>query len=248
MKKLPIGLADFSEIISGDYIYADKTKLLYELLKERKPYFLSRPRRFGKTLLVSALEAILKGRRELFKGLWIDDSDYDWQPKPVIRLSLNGLDSSSLESLEEGLLNSLSFIAESESLTLRGLVSPVNAFTSLIVDISTKYQLPVSVLIDEYDAPILEQMNTPALAEAIRAKLHSFYNCLKSSKDTLGFTFITGVAKFAKVSLFSSLNHLIDLTLDKDYADICGFTLPEFDALFADHLENSLKSLKEDGF
>ncbi|MDR2461191.1 MAG: AAA family ATPase, partial [Deltaproteobacteria bacterium] len=120
MKNLPTGIADFEEVIKENYVYADKTKLLYQLLQHNKPYFLSRPRRFGKTLLLSTLEAILKGRRELFKGLWIEDSDYDWKPNPVIHLSLYGVNTETIEELEDDLIFNLNSVAKRENISLQG--------------------------------------------------------------------------------------------------------------------------------
>ncbi|MDR2459248.1 MAG: AAA family ATPase, partial [Deltaproteobacteria bacterium] len=111
MKELPTGIARFEEIIKDNYVYADKTKLLYQLLKKKKPYFLSRPRRFGKSLLVSTLKAILQGRRELFKGLWIEDSDYDWKPNPVIHLRLNGIQTDCVKSVTDGLIEDIQALA-----------------------------------------------------------------------------------------------------------------------------------------
>jgi hypothetical protein len=247
MKELPNGIANFGILVKRNCIYADKTRLLYDLVRIEKPYFLSRPRRFGKTLLVSALEAILRGQRELFKGLWIDGSDYDWEPNPVIRLSLDGLESESVERLESGLTSRIRDIAESESLSLIGSY-PVELFQSLFGKLYTKYGRKVAVLIDEYDTPILRQIENSSLADKIRTKLQSFFICLKTKEEERGFTFITGVSKFAQTSIFSALNNLVDLTLNRDYADICGFTLAEFDALFSDRMEGTLKSLKADGF
>jgi hypothetical protein len=131
---IPLGIADFAEIRQGGFLYADKTKQLHQLIKTKKPYFLSRPRRFGKSLLVSCLKALLQGRRELFGGLWIYDKDYDWTPNPVIHLSLNSVDAKNVERVEASLLDDLKIVAKSEEIKLDSLI-PANAFKSLIFDL-----------------------------------------------------------------------------------------------------------------
>jgi hypothetical protein len=245
-KKLPIGIASFSKIAENNYIYADKTKLLYDLIRNKKPYFLSRPRRFGKTLLISALAAILRGERDLFKGLWIDGSDYDFTPNPLIHFSLAASNSSSVKRLESGLSYRLKAIAESYDLSLTGSY-PEELFLSLLEKLYAKYGKKVAVLIDEYDTPILNQIEKPAFAEEIRETLRSFYGRLKDKEIERGFTLIAGVTRFPQTFDFFGLNNLDDLTLDQDYANICGFTLAEFDALFSDRLEETLNSLKAYG-
>jgi hypothetical protein len=246
MRQLPDGIADFPTLIRKNYLYADKTIFLYDLITSEKPYFLSRPRRFGKTLLVSTLAAILKGQRELFKGLWIDSSDYTWEPYPVIRLSLSSIETDSIKALKSDLISDLQGIAKSENLALQGATPPA-VFKSLFDELYWKYNKKVAVLIDEYDAPILSKIANPKKAEGIRSTLKDFYNVLKDKEPQRGFTFITGVTKFTKTSIFSTLNNLDDLTLDENYASICGFTLEEFDTVFQEYMEPLLKSLKEDG-
>ncbi|MDR2142236.1 MAG: AAA family ATPase, partial [Deltaproteobacteria bacterium] len=247
MKLLPVGVADFQIISNNDYIYADKTNFLYSLLKLQRPYFLSRPRRFGKSLLVSALEAILRGRRELFKGLWIDQSDYDWQPYPVIHLSLSAVRTDSVATANDSLLSCVKSIAEVEGLSSIQESTPENFFKALILGLYTKYGQKPAILIDEYDAPILSKITEPSLAAGIRDTLNLFSSVLKDMEKYRGFTFITGVTKFAQTSIFSGLNNLADLTLNRRYANICGFTIDEFDTLFQDRLEESLEKLKEFG-
>ena len=265
LKELTDGVADFVVIRDPAYnfLYADKTKLLYRLLANPfKPYFLSRPRRFGKTLLVNTLEAILQGRRELFEprqdedtgrsieGLWIagPESDYHWRPGPVINLSLGSAASASVEKLEEFLNGKLDDVAIKEELELTREI-PQSRFAELMLKLSMKYGgQKVAVLIDEYDAPILNQITKPELAFDIRETLATFYATLKGSEKLRGFTLITGVTKFVQASVFSKLNNLDDLTLKEDYAAICGFTVDEeFDALFGDRLDPALERLKAEG-
>ncbi|MDR1084756.1 MAG: AAA family ATPase, partial [Deltaproteobacteria bacterium] len=247
IKKIPIGIADFETLRRGNYIYADKTELLYRLVGDMTPYFLSRPRRFGKSSLVSALEAILTGRRELFEGLWIHDrSNYNWTPNPVIHLSLNSVSTDSVATVQSALLTKLKDIAEDENLEPNG-EAPADFFESLIRNLNKKYGRKVAVLIDEYDAPILSKLTQTDLAGKIREALGTFYGVLKSAEKYRGFTFITGVTRFSKASIFSALNNLLDLTLDPEYAAICGFTLEEFDSLFNDYMPGTLAKAKSNG-
>ncbi|MDR1487139.1 MAG: AAA family ATPase, partial [Deltaproteobacteria bacterium] len=249
MKKIPIGIADFAEIRreQENFFYADKTKLLYQLVKSRFPYFLSRPRRFGKTLLVNTLEHILLGHRELFKGLWIDKSDYDWTPYPVISLEMNSIKSSSPELMTASLLYYLDQIAKDEDVDILQAPDTSQAFSALIKRLNKKYSQKVAVLIDEYDAPIIKNLNQPSLADTIRQELADFYGTLKTLSGKLGHIFITGVSRFTKASIFSSLNNLIDLTLIPDFVDICGLNSSEFESLLEEFQENSLAALIADG-
>jgi hypothetical protein len=246
MKENPYGIADFAEIRQENFIYADKTELLYNLVRVKRPYFLSRPRRFGKSLTVSTLEAILLGRRELFKGLWIDSSDYDWTPNPVIHLSLDALTTESVEEMKSNLLFLLNIVARRENLTIESS-NPTNCFISLINELNLKYDRKVAILIDEYDAPILNKITKPQQADQIREALKEFFVVIKNTEKYRGFTFITGVTKFTQTSIFSGLNNLVDLTLDKNYSNICGFTLDEFDLMFVEHLQPTLDVLKSEG-
>ncbi|MDR1657798.1 MAG: AAA family ATPase, partial [Deltaproteobacteria bacterium] len=251
---LPTGIANFStirgydkdEITNKVYIYADKTELLYNLLQTDSPYFLSRPRRFGKSLLVDTLDNILRGRRELFEGLHIYKSNYEWKPYPVIRLNLASIDTTNVERVESGLIFRLTEIAKAEKLSLSGTYS-TEIFTSLFTELHNKYNRKVAVLIDEYDAPILSELGNPQLADNIRKCLRIFYLVLKDIETFRGFTFITGVTKFAQASIFSALNNLVDITLDDQYASICGFTEAEFNSLFPEYMEAMLESLKAAG-
>jgi hypothetical protein len=192
------------------------------------------------------MEDILRGRRELFEGLWIGESDHDWTPSPVISLSLADVDSESVESLKSDLISKLSDIADIEKLSLHGR-SPNSCFLDLIEQLHYKYARKVAILIDEYDTPITDQITNPALAKEIRNTLEVFYTVLKTAEKLRGFVFVTGIAKFTRSSIFSSFNFLKDLTLDKRYASICGFTAEEFDALFSGYLEDNLGEFKSEG-
>jgi Predicted AAA-ATPase/PD-(D/E)XK nuclease superfamily len=224
----PIGTQDFVSIIESGSIYVDKTHLVLRLVQHQahKNYFLSRPRRFGKSLFVSVLEQVLIGNKELFKGLYIYDK-IDWQNYPVIHLSLD-----KIGFVEVGLIDALSKavhkIAEQYNITLQE-TAPGLSFEELIFKLYHKHQKKVIVLIDEYDKPIIHgiEKDNSTLAETNRDILKSFYGILKASEPHLRFTFITGVSKIAKVSIFSDLNHLDDLTFDDNFSTICGFTETE---------------------
>ncbi|MDR2578131.1 MAG: AAA family ATPase, partial [Chitinispirillales bacterium] len=232
MKRLlPIGIQDFVDIRERGFVYVDKTARIHELLTSSgKPFFLSRPRRFGKSLLCSTLKAVFEGRRELFgeiagrPALAIDSLDWGWKKHPVIRLDLNAESYSTdgLEALYSILNSELQREARRHKITLE----PGNAtsqFKYLIEMAYTNASERVAVIIDEYDKPLLDTMTGDIdVHKAILSTLKGFYGVLKSYDRYLRFVFLTGVTKFSKVSVFSELNHLIDMTLDPRYADICG--------------------------
>lgn len=240
MKRIPAGISDFQQMMSRGYLYSDKTELLYNLVREDEPYFLSRPRRFGKSLLVSTLENILRGRRELFKGLWIDGSDYDWAPRPVIKLSMDNARAKNVDLMNSRLASSLRRLFKKEKVDLCQSDDPPVMFYELAEELHARSDRKVAVLIDEYDAPITRNITKPALAEATLAALKDFYGVLKGASDHIGFIFVTGVTRFAHASIFSDLNNLRDLTLNRAYSGICGFTVDEFDGLFREHMETRL--------
>jgi hypothetical protein len=235
MKNLPLGIQTFSEMMEGDYVYADKTEYIYNLVRGGKCYFLSRPRRFGKSLLMDTMRELFLGHRELFKGLWIDSSDYDFHPYPVIRLDMSGMDSDTTKVLKDSLLENLEDIAHSYDITVEAK-SPSGFFRRLIATMCQKFNEKVVILIDEYDYPITDHLTNIPQAEANREVLRSFYGILKSMDAQIRFIFLTGVTKFTRTSIFSSLNNLTDITLQTEYTNICGFTVSDFDNLFTEHL------------
>ncbi|MDR2199506.1 MAG: ATP-binding protein [Deltaproteobacteria bacterium] len=248
MKKLPDGIASFPKIIQNDFIYVDKTRHLYELLNQGNSFFLSRPRRFGKTLLLSTLKAILEGRRQLFKGLWIDQPDYTWDVYPVIHLSLASLTTDSVELFSTALNTLIEGVARKAGIEPHGEGIPSSTFMSLINDLNIKHDKEIAVLIDEYYTPILNAINNPEKAVKIRDALKLFYAVLKDVEEIRGFTFITGVGKFPQTSIFSSLNNLVDLTRDENFAEICGITVDELDTVFPEFMKNTLEHLKSEKF
>ena len=243
MKRLPLGIQSFRKIAEGDYVYVDKTRYIYSLINDASYYFLSRPRRFGKSLLLDTIGEVFGGEKELFKGLWIFDSDYDFQKYPVIRLDMSNIPNDTPEILKDSISEELIACANKQKISMdRG--EPAVLFKRLIENLYEKYNQRVVVLIDEYDKPILDHINEIVLAEANRKILHSFYGILKSMDPYLRFTFITGVSKFTKTSIFSGLNNLLDITLTKQYANICGITIGDFDKYFREHIEQ-ISSIEE---
>ncbi|PKM35511.1 MAG: hypothetical protein CVV06_15920 [Gammaproteobacteria bacterium HGW-Gammaproteobacteria-10] len=235
MKKLPIGIQTFSEIRQEGYCYVDKTPLIQQLAETGKYYFLARPRRFGKSLLVSTLHAAFAGRQALFKGLYLE-AHWDWRAVyPVIAMGFGRGIIESREVLDERINAQLQECANLYDvvLTHRDLA---NRFAELIVRLNEKFSQRVVVLIDEYDKPILDNIDRPDLASQIRDGLKNFYSVIKDSDAHVKFALLTGVSKFSKVSLFSGLNNLKDITLDPRYATLCGYTENEILDVFADYL------------
>ncbi|MCL1896096.1 MAG: ATP-binding protein [Clostridiales bacterium] len=245
MKKLPIGIQTFREIIEEGYVYADKTEYIYNLVQGGKYYFLSRPRRFGKSLLLDTMKELFEGNKELFKGLWIDSSDFEWKKRPVIRIDMTQVKLTNTEALEESLVEILKWVAEDENVELAETNS-VSMFSRLIRKLSSKYSERVVVLIDEYDKPIIDFIDDPERAAKNRELIGNFYGVLKGQDANLSFVFITGVSKFTKTSIFSKLNNLWDITMRAPYAGICGFTEAEFDILFGDERIMAYRAAKKE--
>jgi hypothetical protein len=235
MKDLPIGIQTFSDIILGNYLYIDKTKDIYNFFDERgKFYFLSRPRRFGKSLLVSTLKEIFSGNRDLFKDLWIYDK-LEWQPYTVITLDLMKISAETPEVLKESLKQFIHERAAHFGLSLGQARNYKQAFVEFIEKLSARGK--IVILIDEYDKPIIDFVENQEIARQNRDILKNFYSTLKGLDEYLRFVFITGVSKFSKVSVFSDLNNLNDITLDEKYAVMLGYTHRELLQYFDDRLD-----------
>jgi hypothetical protein len=232
-KELPIGISSFPKIVEKNLIYVDKTEYVYRLLKKSGIYFLSRPRRFGKSLLISILKEIFNGEKELFKGYWIYDR-IAWDKYPVIHLDFLDIDYRTL-GLEKALFNQLDEIAEQHGIKIKG-ESCKEKFGNLIKRLSTKKR--VAVLIDEYDKPIIDFLEKHKLEIAAenRDSLRNFYSVLKSQDNNIEFLFITGITRFSKVSVFSDLNQLNDITFHPDYVQMLGFIREEIETHFSSYI------------
>ena len=235
-RKLPIGIQSFEKIRNGNYLYVDKTELVYRLAVSEIPYFLSRPRRFGKSLLISTLDAYFQGRKELFQGLAIEKLEHDWLTYPVLHLDLNARKYETEADLE-AILNQYLEMWEAVYGDEMKLRAPEERFFYVIRRAWEQTGRQVVVLIDEYDKPLLQAINNEPLLDAYRRTMKAFYGVLKSTDRYLRFVFLTGVTKFAQVSVFSDLNQLNDISLDYNYATLCGITHKELAENFHPELE-----------
>ena len=234
-KIYPIGIQNFEKIRKDGYFYIDKTALIYKLVKTGSYYFLSRPRRFGKSLLLSTFEAYFEGKKELFEGLTIAELEKEWKKYPVLHLDLNAEKYDSPQALVEILSRHLTqwevkYGKGEDEETLSG------RFAGVIRRASEQTGCGVVVLVDEYDKPLLQALGDDVLLDDYRKTLKAFYGVLKSSDRYLRFVFLTGVTKFAQVSVFSDLNQLNDISMKPQYATICGITRQELKDTFIPEL------------
>jgi len=234
-KKLPIGIQTFREIREENYYYVDKTPFALQLIEQGKHYFLSRPRRFGKSLFLDTLKELFEGKQDLFAGLYAEQH-WDWSVKyPVIRISFGGGIVKTQQDLQHLLGQQLDQL-EAVYSTHTHYPEAGRRLQHLIYQLQQKTGQRVVVLVDEYDKPILDNLSEPTLAREMRNSLRDLYSVLKDNDAYLKFVFITGVSKFSKVSLFSGLNNLKDITLDKRFSAICGYTESDLDTVFAAEL------------
>lgn len=235
-KSLHPSTSTFRTLIEGDYLYIDKTKYIYELVKRSAGvYFFSRPRRFGKSLFVSTLEDVFRGNRELFKGLWIDGSDYQWETHPVIRLDFSSNSIATAAELEQFIDYEFQRIARENGLTepLLGY-NYKSRFQDLIRQLAQTSQ--VVILVDEYDKPLTDNLENLEEAVRIRDVLRSFYSVIKALDQHIRFVFITGISKFSKVGVFSAMNNLDDMTMTPTFATAFGITEEELQTYFAPYI------------
>ncbi len=236
MKKLPIGIQTFSEIITEEYLYIDKTQKIAELLEAGKYLFLSRPRRFGKSLLVSTLSEIFSGNQALFQGLYIYDK-IEWQSYPVIVIDFNRISYSNDKEFKNSLLSFLDKVADKYEISLSSQFVR-DKFFELIEKIAEKTQQKVVVLVDEYDKPIVDHIDDIEKATKNREVLRELFAVLKSGDAFLRFVFLTGVSKFSRVSIFSELNNIRDITFSKPFATLLGYTQTELESYFDQPIQN----------
>lgn len=224
--KYPIGIQDFEDLQRNGYAYVDKTNFIYKLADEGKYYFLSRPRRFGKSLFLSTLEAYFQGKKELFEGLAIYDLETEWKKYPIFHIDLNTANFREKDSLYM-VLNDYLTTWESKYGARESEAMLALRFKGVIARAAEKEGRGVVILIDEYDKPILQTLRDPELQAEHRAQLKAFYSVLKTQDRYIKFAFLTGVTKFGKVSVFSDLNNLTDISMDHRYISICGMTEKE---------------------
>jgi hypothetical protein len=232
-KKLPIGVANLNEIITENYVYVDKSRDIFQLIAQGgKYYFLSRPRRFGKSLLISTLKELFSGNRHLFKGLWIENK-IAWEKFPVLHFDFSGLKYANLQEMEETLDFLITRNAAELGITLneKSYDKKFHELIKLAAEIGK-----VVILIDEYDKPIIDYINLPDIAGVNRNILKNFYSVIKAMDEYIRFAFLTGVSKFSKVSVFSGLNNLNDITIDDKYATLLGYTQAELEKYFREWL------------
>lgn len=234
-KKLPVGIQTFREIREDDYYYVDKTQQAIDLAEGGKHYFLSRPRRFGKSLFLDTLKELFEGNEVLFKDL-VAESQWDWSVKyPVLRFSFGNEKFTTEASLANSLETQLTHFEQQFGI-VRQFDHAGGRFADLLVQLKKQTGLSVVVLIDEYDKPILDALRFPEVARSNRDFLRGFYGTIKDYDAHIKFSFLTGVSKFSKVSIFSGLNNLYDLTLDAKFATVCGYTDADIDHVFAAEL------------
>jgi hypothetical protein len=247
MRELPNEGQDFTLIRNDKILYVDKTELIHRIIRTKGCQFLSRPRRFGKSLLLGTMAEVLKGNSELFKGLWIDSAGYDFKKYPVLKLNMTG-SCNTPERLEASIMEELRAAAQANAMAFDG-ETPDIALRRLVRNLKLSTGKRVAVLIDEYDAPIHSQIHHIHRAERNRHILHDFYSSLKTLADDgqLILLFVTGVTKFTQASIFSVFNNLDDLTMNPVYNAVCGFTHEEFDTYFAEYLPGVLEYRKSTG-
>jgi len=237
MKLLPIGIQTFEKIRNSNYYYVDKT-MFVKKLEDGGYYFLSRPRRFGKSLFLDTLKEAFSGNKELFKGLYLYDN-WNWEKRyPVITINFTSGVMSSSQLLKKNIHHILETNAKRYELNLEEKEVINIKFEELITKIHQKHNMPVVVLVDEYDKPILDAIENIEVARENREILKDFYSVLKGMDPYLKLVFLTGVSRFSKVSIFSGLNQLNDITIDPNFATVCGYTQSELESVFEDRLKD----------
>ena len=235
LAKLPLSIQTFAKLRQGGFAYVDKTPLAIDLANSAGAYFLARPRRFGKSLFLDTLRSLFEAKRELFQGLYAE-TNWDWDVKyPVIKLDMSG-GSDSVSALKSILEGNLRYVAKRLGVELPDSGEPGKLFQQLIQEAHEQHGRQVVLLIDEYDKPMIDNIGKLELAQAMREQLHGFYSIIKTADEHLRFVMLTGVSKFSKVSIFSGLNNLEDISLNPDYGSVCGYTENDLSEVFGEHL------------
>ena len=242
IRNMPIGIQDFEIMRTASYVYVDKTQFIPELEIVGRAYFLTRPRRFGKSLFISTLQAYFEGRKELFNGLAIEkfktEAKSEWQSYPVLKLDLNAKEYTKPEHLTTILNSHIKIWEEMYDIKI-DYVDSDSAFAEIIRLLYKKFNQRVVILVDEYDKPLIASMENEELNNSYRSMLKAFYSVIKSLNGYIHLSFLTGVTKFSKVSIFSDLNNLMDISFDKEYSAICGITEEEL----KDNFSKEVKAL-----
>jgi hypothetical protein len=240
MKRLPIGIQTFRDIVQNDYLYVDKTEKIFDLVNNPKGvYFLSRPRRFGKSLLISTLNEIFEGNKDLFKGLWIYEADYAWEKHPVVRIDFSKSKARNSDELINYIVYQLDKTAQLYGITLEQTQYDIK-FDELLTKLSGINK--VVVLIDEYDKPIIDNIENKELAIELREILKGFYTIIKACDEYIRFVLLTGVSKFSKAGVFSGLNNLKDISMDTRYSSLLGITRQEMESSFKEYIDQFAKT------
>ena len=246
LKKLPIGIQTFSKIREDNFVYVDKTDIAYNLIEKYQYVFLSRPRRFGKSLFVDTLRNIFECNKELFSGLAIEPK-WNWDRKhPVIHITFSDGTYRNLDEFTDKLEQNIDLNSERLGVKCRYDSRDIRSLGDLIQKTYEKYNQKVVILVDEYDKPILDNITATELAIDIREVLSGVYGAIKTNDEFIRFAFITGVSKFAKTSIFSGLNNIVDISLHQEFGDICGYTQNDLETVFKEHLAGAdMKMVKE---
>ena len=241
IRNMPVGVQSFEIMRTSPYIYVDKTHFIPKLEIVGRAHFLTRPRRFGKSLFISTLQAYFEGRKELFKGLAIEkfkaEAGSEWQSYPVLKLDLNAKRYAKEEDLITILNDHINEWKQKYNIQFEA-IAPDSAFTKIIRLLYEKFNQRVVILIDEYDKPLIATLENEELHEQYRSTLKAFYSVIKSSNDYIHLSFLTGVTKFSKVSIFSDLNNLYDISFDREYSSLCGITEEELLTNFAEEVQS----------
>ena len=244
--KLPAGIQTFERIRKEGHVYVDKTKYLVEIIENINVCFFARPRRFGKSLTVSTFEALFSGRKELFKGLYAEEflNRTEFKPSPVISLDMSKVvTNAGIAGIRESIVKQISTIACRLGISISDSNLPGILFDDVIVNTYSKHNQKVVILIDEYDAPYTEFVNNPKMADDVRDELRNLYKQMKANDAYIRFIFLTGISKFARLGVFSTLNNTTDISLMPEYANLCGYTEDEIIRYFPDYLDETAKSM-----